>query len=298
MNISKIMSSLAILLVLLTGCSQSSKHTKGDNVDQQGNAYRIVPTTVALTMTLDKLDIPIVGKPTTYKTLPKRYKDVPEVGQPMQPSVEAVKQVNPTHVLSVSTIKDEMKPFYKQLNMKGYYYDYDSLDGMEKSITQLGHQFNRESKAKALNQHINSVKRIFKTKLLNKKKHPKVLILMGVPGSYLVATDKSYIGDLVKIAGGENVIKDTSKQYISSNTENLVNVDPDIILRLPHGMPDEVKKMFQKEFKQNDIWKHFKAVKEDRVYDLEEIPFGITANVDADDAMKQLYDVFIINIKF
>jgi len=88
------------------------------------------------------------------------------------------------------------------------------------------------------------------------------------------------------------VIKDTSKQYISSNTENLVNVDSDIILRLPHGMPDEVKKMFQKEFKQNDIWKHFKAVKEDRVYDLEEIPFGITANVDADDAMKQLYDVF------
>ena len=65
---------------------------------------------------------------------------------------------------------------------------------------------------------------------------------MGVPGSYLVATDKSYIGDLVKIAGGENVIKDTSKQYISSNTENLVNVDPDIILRLPHGMPDEVKR--------------------------------------------------------
>ena len=298
MNISKIMSSLAILLVLLTGCSQSSKHTKGDNVDQQGNAYRIVPTTVALTMTLDKLDIPIVGKPTTYKTLPKRYKDVPEVGQPMQPSVEAVKQVNPTHVLSVSTIKDEMKPFYKQLNMKGYYYDYDSLDGMEKSITQLGHQFNRESKAKALNQHINSVKKDIQDKAAKQKKHPKVLILMGVPGSYLVATDKSYIGDLVKIAGGENVIKDTSKQYISSNTENLVNVDPDIILRLPHGMPDEVKKMFQKEFKQNDIWKHFKAVKEDRVYDLEEIPFGITANVDADDAMKQLYDVFIINIKF
>lgn len=292
MNISKIMSSLAILLVLLTGCSQSSKHTKGDNVDQQGNAYRIVPTTVALTMTLDKLDIPIVGKPTTYKTLPKRYKDVPEVGQPMQPSVEAVKQVNPTHVLSVSTIKDEMKPFYKQLNMKGYYYDYDSLDGMEKSITQLGHQFNRESKAKALNQHINSVKKDIQDKAAKQKKHPKVLILMGVPGSYLVATDKSYIGDLVKIAGGENVIKDTSKQYISSNTENLVNVNPDIILRLPHGMPDEVKKMFQKEFKQNDIWKHFKAVKEDRVYDLEEIPFGITANVDADDAMKQLYDVF------
>ena len=55
--------------------------------------------------------------------------------------------------------------------------------------------------------------------------------------SYLVATDKSYIGDLVKIAGGENVIKVKDRQYISSNTENLLNINPDIILRLPHGMP-------------------------------------------------------------
>lgn len=50
--------------------------------------------------------------------------------------------------------------------------------------------------------------------------------------------------------------------------------------------------MFQKEFKQNDIWKHFKAVKNNHVYDLEEVPFGITANVDADKAMTQLYDLF------
>ena len=30
---------------------------------------------------------------------------------------------------------------------------------------------------------------------------------MGVPGSYLVATDKSYIGDLVKIAGEKMLLK-------------------------------------------------------------------------------------------
>ena len=200
-------------------------------------------------MTLDKLDLPIVGKPTSYKTLPNRYKDVPEIGQPMEPNVEAVKKLKPTHVLSVS-------------------------------------------QAKELNDHLNSVKQKIENKAAKQKKHPKVLILMGVPGSYLVATDKSYIGDLVKIAGGENVIKVKDRQYISSNTENLLNINPDIILRLPHGMPEEVKKMFQKEFKQNDIWKHFKAVKNNHVYDLEEVPFGITANVDADKAMTQLYDLF------
>ncbi|MFW3457756.1 heme ABC transporter substrate-binding protein IsdE [Staphylococcus caprae] len=290
MKITRLITTLIIFIILLSGCDSSGKDKKKDSV--QTKEFRIVPTTVALTMTLDKLDLPIVGKPTSYKKLPERYKNVPEVGQPMEPSVEAVKKVNPTHVLSVSTIKDEMKPFYKQLNMKGYFYDYDSLNGMEKSITELGKQFNREKKAKELNDHLNTVKASIESKVAKEKKHPKILILMGIPGSYLVATDQSYIGDLVKIAGGENVIQDHSKQYISSNTEHLVNVNPDIILRLPHGMPDEVKKMFQKEFKQNDIWKHFKAVKNNQVYDLEEIPFGITANVDADDAMTQLYNLF------
>ncbi|OHO72222.1 heme ABC transporter substrate-binding protein IsdE [Staphylococcus sp. HMSC036D05] len=290
MKITRLITTLIIFIILLSGCDSSGKDKKKDSA--QTKEFRIVPTTVALTMTLDKLDLPIVGKPTSYKKLPERYKNVPEVGQPMEPSVEAVKKVNPTHVLSVSTIKDEMKPFYKQLNMKGYFYDYDSLNGMEKSITELGKQFNREKKAKELNDHLNTVKANIESKVAKEKKHPKVLILMGIPGSYLVATDQSYIGDLVKIAGGENVIQDRSKQYISSNTEHLVNVNPDIILRLPHGMPDEVKKMFQKEFKQNDIWKHFKAVKNNQVYDLEEIPFGITANVDADDAMTQLYNLF------
>ncbi|BBD90384.1 heme ABC transporter substrate-binding protein IsdE [Staphylococcus caprae] len=290
MKITRLITTLIIFIILLSGCDSSGKDKKKDSA--QTKEFRIVPTTVALTMTLDKLDLPIVGKPTSYKKLPERYKNVPEVGQPMEPSVEAVKKVNPTHVLSVSTIKDEMKPFYKQLNMKGYFYDYDSLNGMEKSITELGKQFNREKKAKELIDHLNTVKANIESKVAKEKKHPKVLILMGIPGSYLVATDQSYIGDLVKIAGGENVIQDHSKQYISSNTEHLVNVNPDIILRLPHGMPDEVKKMFQKEFKQNDIWKHFKAVKNNQVYDLEEIPFGITANVDADDAMTQLYNLF------
>ncbi|MBX5320113.1 heme ABC transporter substrate-binding protein IsdE [Staphylococcus caprae] len=290
MKITRLITTLIIFIILLSGCDSSGKDKKKDSA--QTKEFQIVPTTVALSMTLDKLDLPIVGKPTSYKKLPERYKNVPEVGQPMEPSVEAVKKVNPTHVLSVSTIKDEMKPFYKQLNMKGYFYDYDSLNGMEKSITELGKQFNREKKAKELNDHLNTVKASIESKVAKEKKHPKVLILMGIPGSYLVATDQSYIGDLVKIAGGQNVIQDHSKQYISSNTEHLVNVNPDIILRLPHGMPDEVKKMFQKEFKQNDIWKHFKAVKNNQVYDLEEIPFGITANVDADDAMTQLYNLF------
>lgn len=32
------------------------------------------------------------------------------------------------------------------------------------------------------------------------KESPRVLVLMGLPGSYIVATDNSYVGSLVKLA--------------------------------------------------------------------------------------------------
>ncbi|GEM_PF-6627338 len=44
--------------------------------------------------------------------------------------------------------------------------------------------------------------------------------------------------------------------------------DPDIIVRCAHALPDEVVDMFNEEFKTNDIWKHFRAVQEGKVYDL------------------------------
>lgn len=289
----KIKSLLILMIIcncLLAACNINFSKSSEPSSKQKKEEFRIVPTTVALTETLDALDLDIVGKPTTYKDLPKRYKDVPEIGQPKKPNVEVVKSLNPTHVLTVTTIKSEMDPVFEQLKMKGTYYDYDSLNGLKKSITEMGNTFNRKEQAKKLNKKFDNAEAEIKAKIQGKKR-PKVLILMGVPGSYLVATEHSYIGDLVKIAGGENVIQNESRAYLASNTEELYKVNPDIILRLPHGFPDQVREMFKKEFSTNDIWKHFDAVKNNRVYDLEEIPFGITASIKADDALVQLYDI-------
>jgi len=46
--------------------------------------------------------------------------------------------------------------------------------------------------------------------------------------------------------------------------------------------------MFDKEFKKNDIWKHFKAVQTNRVYDLQEELFGTTGNLAVSQALEAL----------
>ncbi|EML9734252.1 TPA: heme ABC transporter substrate-binding protein IsdE [Bacillus cereus] len=287
MRVKKIASVLMtiILLMSIAGCSspkkESAKQVKSESKE------RVVATTVAVTEIMDALEVDLVGVPTSSKTLPKRYKGLPEIGNPMSPDMEKVKSLKPSEVLSVTTLEYELKPVFDGVGMKANFLDLTSLKNMQSSISDLGKKYGREKQAEAvvtkLDKKVASIQKEVKG-----KKEPTVLILLGVPGSYLVATEHSYIGDLVKQLGGKNIVQGEQVEYLASNTEYLKKADPDIILRAAHGMPDEVVKMFDKEFKTNDIWKHFAAVKNNRVYDLEERLFGTTGNLAAIEALDEL----------
>lgn len=274
-----------ILLVSIAGCSSPKKETAKQVKSE--SKERIVATTVAVTEIMDALEVDLVGVPTSSKTLPKRYKGLPEVGNPMSPDMEKVKSLKPSEVLSVTTLEYELKPVFDGVGMKANFVDLTSLKNMQNAISNLGKQYGREKQAEAvvtkLDKKVASIRKEVKG-----KREPTVLILLGVPGSYLVATEHSYIGDLVKQLGGKNIVQGEQVEYLASNTEYLKKADPDIILRAAHGMPDEVVKMFDKEFKTNDIWKHFAAVKNNRVYDLEEFLFGTTGNLAAIEALDEL----------
>ncbi|HFR4219661.1 heme ABC transporter substrate-binding protein IsdE [Bacillus sp. A260] len=287
MRVKKIASVLMaiILLMSIAGCSSPKKETAKQVKSE--SKERVVATTVAVTEIMDALEVDLVGVPTSSKTLPKRYKGLPEVGNPMSPDMEKVKSLKPSEVLSVTTLEYELKPVFDGVGMKANFLDLTSLKNMQSSISHLGKKYGREKQAEAvvtkLDKKVASIQKEVKG-----KKEPTVLILLGVPGSYLVATEHSYIGDLVKQLGGKNIVQDEQVEYLASNTEYLKKADPDIILRAAHGMPDEVVKMFDKEFKTNDIWKHFAAVKNNRVYDLEECLFGTTGNLAAIEALDEL----------
>ncbi|PGV75496.1 heme ABC transporter substrate-binding protein IsdE [Bacillus thuringiensis] len=274
-----------ILLMSIAGCSSPKKETAKQVKSE--SKERVVATTVAVTEIMDALEVDLVGVPTSSKTLPKRYKGLPEVGNPMSPDMEKVKSLKPSEVLSVTTLEYELNPVFDDVGMKANFLDLTSLKNMQSSISDLGKKYGREKQAEAvvtkLDKKVASIQKEVKG-----KKEPTVLILLGVPGSYLVATEHSYIGDLVKQLGGKNIVQGEQVEYLASNTEYLKKADPDIILRAAHGMPDEVVKMFDKEFKTNDIWKHFAAVKNNRVYDLEERLFGTTGNLAAIEALDEL----------
>jgi iron complex transport system substrate-binding protein len=287
---------LLLVFILLAGCSNvGSAATKNQTQSEASSSpeataapeQRVISTTVAITQMLDALEVELVGVPTSSKELPARYEDVTRVGNPMSPDMELVKSLKPTEVLSVTTLEYDLKPVFEAAGMKANFLNLTSVESMNQELKKLGETYGKQAQAQVIIDRFDAKVAEIKEATEGKEK-PTVLILLGVPGSYLVATEKSYIGDLVRLAGGVNIAQGEDVEYQASNTEYLHNSNPDVILRAAHGMPEEVVKMFDKEFQKNDIWKHFKAVQNDRVYDLEEALFGTTGNLFAVDAIDAL----------
>lgn len=289
---------MGLLLFIVVGCSSGSKETsekQTEKATQQqkiaAEEHRIIAGTVVLATIMDRLELDAIAVPDTEKKLPARFNGLPSIGNAMQPDMEIIKSLNPTEVLSVSTLEYDLKDTFEQLKIPVNFVDLTSIDTMLAEIEELGKRYHRVEQAatltKQLQQEIAEVGTI-----AGEHEKPSVLILLGVPGSYLVATEHSYAGDLVRLAGGVNVMAGQEAEYLASNTEYLYESNPDIILRLAHGMPDKVIEMFDEEFKTNDVWKHFNAVKNNRVYDLEEELFGTTAALNVPEALHQLVNIF------
>ena len=281
------------MMFMLIGCSSDEDQVTAEKVKENNDPedHRIISTTVAVAEIMDALEIDLIGVPTTYKDLPERYDGLPDVGNAKSPDMELIMSLQPKEVMSVTTIQYDTEEFFEQADVNARYVNLESIDEMHENILAIGKDYDREEQAEKIVQTFED-KVIEMEKKIEGKDKPEVLILLGVPGSYLVGTDQSYIGDLVNKVGGINVFSNEEVDFLASNTEHLQQKNPDIILRAAHGMPDEVVEMFDEEFKENDIWKHFDAVKNDRVYDLEETLFGTTGNLAAEEALDVLYDIF------
>lgn len=259
-----------------------------EKIKQLDHEPRIIATSPATADICDRLDIDLVGVcSSSVSSIPARYENVTQVGTAMSPDMEIVSSLDPDWILSPASLQNDLEPKYEAIGTDWAFLNLKSVQGMYRSIQELGILFDREDKADAL--VMDFLKFYDEYQQKNKSKtHPKVLILMGLPGSYIIATPNSYVGNLVELAGGENVYADSTEEFLTVNTEDMKTKEPDVILRAAHALPDQVIEMFDEDFKTNDIWQHFEAVKAGRVYDLSYDKFGMSATFAYPEALEEL----------
>ena len=278
MKYKRIISMIAAGVMALSIVSCSSENSENKSVAVGNGEEVVVATSVAVTEILDALGVKVSGVPTTSYELPESTEGAVEIGNPMSPDLEIIKSLNPTMVVSVDTLGSDYMNLFTENNIPSEFVSLESLDGLKEAITNLGEKFDKNEEAKALLEEIESKELEVKEKA-ESLENPEVLVLFAAPGSTMIATSKSYIGSLVELVGGKNIIEDNSTSFTTYNKEDLAMLNPEKILVMVHALPEETKTALQAEMASDSAWQNINAVKEGNVIYLDSEYFGMSANL-------------------
>lgn len=246
---------------------------------------RVVTTTNAQSQVFDELGIDgVVGiaTPGAKQTVPERYKDAVKVGNHVSPNMEQIGTLKPDAVYVDAALLDDYQKRLTSDGIQTEILNFKTIADLQGSITQLGETFGKQAQAEKLNATLDLTDP-------KAKQHPKVLLLMGMPGgSFLAGTKYCYLGDLIERAGGQVITtSDVKSDYVQPNMEQIAADQPDVVITMAHAMEDSVFATFKSTLK-SDAWRDIKAIKQDQVFEAKEPTFSMTANLNAPKAFKQI----------
>lgn len=251
---------------------------------------RVITTSVPIAEMLHLLGITPVGVPQSTNPLPKDFESIKKIGSPMQPDLEVISSLKPDLILGSDSLQSTLDKSLKGMDLKATYLPTESLDDLKVSFKTLGTYFDKKDEMDKVLNTISAKERELSNATKGKDK-PTVMLMIGTSDSFMVMSEESYLGSLVKETGAENIassvfhVKDT---YSPINMEKVAAADPDVILVLASGDHGAPKDMFKKEAANNKVWKNLSAFKNDKVHMLDYSTFGVTS---IDHVGKALTDV-------
>lgn len=255
---------------------------------------RIVTTSVPLAEMLHLLGITPVGVPTSTNPLPAAFDGIKRIGSPMQPDLEVVTSLESDLLLGAESLKSTLDKNLAGIKLDKSYLRTDSFEDLKLSFKVLGTYFKKTDEmnkilTKILDQENNLIKQS------KGKKQPKVMLVIGTADSFMVMSEKSYLGSLAKKVNANNIATSELKvtaTYSAINMEQVVAIDPDIVLVLASGDHGATVDKFKKEVEKNGIWKQLSAYKNDKIQILDYSIFGVTSITNVDKALTQISNYF------
>jgi len=206
---------------------------------------RIVTLSPSLNEIVYALDMGknVVGN-TQYCQYPKETITVPKVGGYFSPSLEKIIALNPSLVLMQKN-NHKLNSQLKRLGIKTKLVKIDTLLNIKTSILELGEIFKKEEEANTIVEHINNSLQELKGIIRDKK----ILIVFGhntsLSRNIFVAGQNLYFEEIIVASGNQNALQSKRKGQPILNMENIISINPDIVILLAHSM--NKKKLTKKE---------------------------------------------------
>src|SRR5690625_130251 len=302
---------LSILMMITAGCSSDSvqsedeKETNGGTtsitdfsdrtIDFGQTPEKIVSLGNGETDIIYALGEDVVGRPTGDPVIDES-KDALEVGSTHSVDLEKITSLEPDIVLGNHPMNTNDVQAIESIGSEMILTSANSVNDIKKQVTLLGDLFDKGEKSDEIIQHIDEKIDQIEADLPDEK--PRVLLVYGAPGTNMAALPNSLSGDILELAGGENIASDYPSldaypQYAQLNTERIIESNPQFILLMSHGNPEEVKDSFIEDMSNTAGWNELDAVKQDNFIILPADLFGTNPGTKVVDALDYLHELLI-----
>lgn len=205
-----------------------------------------------------------VGVPSLRGPMPEAWQGIPTVqlDHSVGPNLEQLLSCEPDVIVTPSTYLQFVDVIRDMTKAEVVVMDVASIEDVFQNIRELGEMANVPLAAEQLCSSIQSSL----NQKVSLKESVDVLAIFGTPHSFFAFLPNSYLGDLVRYAGGtvgpEGLGEHRVYKGLAPLTmESVVEFDPDALLVLFHGPEESSRAMFE-----NDpLWSTLRAIREGHV---------------------------------
>ena len=212
---------------------------------------------------------------TQYCNYPPESKKIPKIGGYSSISLEKLLKAKPSLVLA-QNYDEKLLSNLEKLNFNYHSFKTDNLSSIKTTIKNISLLLNKEKKADEL---INKIDNRLNS-LLNIVSNKKIMIVIGaqptLEKAIYITGNNLYFNDIIKASGNKNAYKSKSSAQPIINVENIINMNPDIIILLaPYIHDNNISfKQLKKPWKKLPI----KASKNDNIYIIDKEYAGIPSH--------------------
>ncbi len=195
---------------------------------------RIISMSPSITETLFALGVGdrVVGV-TDFCSYPKEACTLPKIGGLLNPSVEAWIQLKPDLIIHQDD-SHKLRINAQNLGFRTLAISMTRLQNILKSIKTFGKILGCETAADALVQKLQSGVQLQKTRLQGIPKKTTLLLLTeggGLNGALYAVGRSTFLGELLELAGGENILTDPTINYPKVSKEYILRHSPEVIIQ-------------------------------------------------------------------
>jgi iron complex transport system substrate-binding protein len=179
---------------------------------------------------------------------------VVDLGSPHAPSFERLVESRAGIVIGDRALHAAIEPRLRRLGTDVMLIDSGSIDS---TFTGLREAARRVHVQAAMAAAISEAERELAALVLAQP--VRTLLLFGTPGEFFVATERTWLGDLLRRLNFQNVgaLVATPSSFpglVQVSDEVLATLDPELVLLVPHGEPDRIRMALARALEDGGPW--------------------------------------------